>query len=101
MSTHISNDVIKHVAELANIPLSDEQAEKIGSAFTETLAVVENLKQVDIAGVEPTHQVTGLENVMREDVADVSRMFSQDEALSNAPATHEGYFVVARILDND
>jgi aspartyl/glutamyl-tRNA(Asn/Gln) amidotransferase C subunit len=101
MSTHISNDVIKHVAELANIPLSDEQAGKIGSAFDETLAVVENLKQVDITTAEPTHQVTGLENVMREDVVDVSRTFSQDEALSNAHAKHEGYFVVARILDND
>lgn len=101
MSAHISNDQIKHVAELANIPISDEQATQISSAFDETLAVVENLKQVDIAGVEPTHQVTGLENVMREDVVDVSRMFSQEEALSNAPATHEGYFVVARILDND
>lgn len=101
MSAHISQQQVKAVAALANIPVSDEQANKIGAAFDETLAVVANLQQVDTTQVEPTHQVTGLENVLREDVVDTKRMFSQEAALANAKATHQGYFVVSRILEND
>lgn len=101
MSSHISTDQIKHVAQLAQIPLSNEEAEKFTGAFEETLSVIDNLKTVDTRSTEPTHQVTGLENVWREDQVDEERMFSQEEATANAPAKHEGFFVVDRILHND
>jgi len=44
-------------------------------------------------------QVTGLENATREDEVQEERMFTQEEALRNAPRTHNGYFVVDQILD--
>jgi aspartyl-tRNA(Asn)/glutamyl-tRNA(Gln) amidotransferase subunit C len=100
MST-ISVQQVKRVAQLANIPLEDTQAEKFVGAFEETLEVIENLKEVSTAELEPTHQVTGLENVMREDVVDEKHMFSQQQAITNAKKTYQGYFVVPRILDND
>lgn len=101
MNSHITQDQIKHVAQLAQIPLSDEEAAKFTDAFEETLSVIDNLKKVDTSSTEPTHQVTGLENVWREDEVDNKRMFSQDEATANAPAKHDGFFVVDRILHND
>lgn len=101
MSKHISLQQIKHVATLANIPVTDAEAAKIEGAFEETLGVIENLRQVDITATEPTHQVTGLENVMREDVVDEKQMFSQEAALKNAKKAYQGYFVVPRILEND
>ena len=100
MST-ITLQQVKRVAQLANIPLQDAQAEKFVGAFEETLDVIENLKEVSTAELEPTHQVTGLENVMREDVVDEKHMFSQQQAIANAKKTYQGYFVVPRILDND
>ena len=66
----------------------------MAEAFETTLAVIEQLQTVNVEGVTPTFQVTGLENVMRDDVVDENRMFSQDQALANAKATHDGYFVV-------
>jgi aspartyl-tRNA(Asn)/glutamyl-tRNA(Gln) amidotransferase subunit C len=101
MSTHITQQQVEHVAQLATIPISEQQAQKFVGAFEETLGVIENLKSVATQGVEPTHQVTGLENVMREDIVDETHMLSQAEALANAKRTSSGYFVVPRILDND
>lgn len=90
---------VHHIANLSNIPITDDEAVKIQHAFDETLETISNLEGVDVSGADPTHQVTGLENVLREDIVDDSRTFSQEEALSNAKETHNGYFVVPRIIE--
>jgi len=92
---------IKHVAHLANIPVSDNEAENLVDSFVETLDVIANLQSVNTITTEPTHQVTGLENVLREDTVDENHMLSQAQALANAPQTHNGYIVVPRIIDQD
>jgi aspartyl/glutamyl-tRNA(Asn/Gln) amidotransferase C subunit len=61
--------------------------------------VVDQLRELDTNQTQPTHQVTGLENVWREDKVDKQKMFTQEEALENSKATHQGYFVVPRILE--
>jgi aspartyl-tRNA(Asn)/glutamyl-tRNA(Gln) amidotransferase subunit C len=93
--------LVKHIAQLANIPVSEDEEEALAIAFTDTLKVVDELKEVDVTGVEPTHQVTGLTNIMRDDVVDEERMFTQEEALANGKNTHDGYFVVERLIDNE
>ncbi len=95
----IDKALIKHIAGLANIPIEDHEAEELSDAFRSTLKVVDELKQLSVESVEPSHQVTGLSNVMRGDEVDEKRMFSQEEALRNAPKTHNGFFVVPRILE--
>jgi aspartyl/glutamyl-tRNA(Asn/Gln) amidotransferase C subunit len=98
-STTITAAVVKHVASLAAIPVTDTEVVNLQSAFEATLETVSNLKELDVSKVEPTHQVTGLENVLREDKVDSSRTFTQAQALANAPVQHDGYFVVARVID--
>lgn len=100
--TNITPKLVSHIAGLAHLPLTDEkQASNLVEAFEEVLGVIENLKEVDTSTIEPTHQVTGLENILREDVVDEKRMFTQEEALQNASIQHHGYFVVPQILDQD
>lgn len=101
MTNTFSVSDVKKIAGLANIPVAPAEEEKLAEGFTSTMNVVEELTAVNVKGVEPTHQVTGLENVLREDVVDNDRMFSQDEALSNASSTHNGYFVVPQVIDTD
>jgi len=98
-NTTISPEQVDHIAHLANIPTSQAERERLAHEFSDTLNVVDQLKQVDVTDVEPTHQVTGLENVWREDLVDKDSMFSQEEALQNATQTHDGFFVVKRILE--
>jgi len=89
------------MATLADIPLRPQEEERLAKEFADTLAVIDNLRQLDVSQIEPTHQVTGLENVTREDVVNKARMFTQEEALANARQTHDGFFVVPRIIDRD
>ncbi len=98
-NTIISPQQVDHIAHLANIPTSPEERERLAHEFSDTLQVINQLRQVDVIGVEPTHQVTGLENIWREDLVEESRMFTQEEALKNATQTHNGYFLVNRILE--
>jgi len=89
------------IADLAKIPIDDEQAEALAGEFAESMAVVDELTKINTDGVEPTYQVNNLVNAWREDVVDESRMLSQQAALSNAKRTHEGYFVVERVIDHE
>lgn len=99
-SVTISADQVDHIAHLATIPTSAEERERLAHEFSDTLTVVAQLKSVDVSDVEPTHQVTGLENILRDDKVRQELSFSQAEALANARRTHQGYFVVERILED-
>lgn len=88
---------VSHIAELANLPLTSEEKEKFEKQLEETLTYIENLNKVDTKNVEPTSQVTGLENVTRDDV--VSPSLPQKDALANAKSTEKGFFKVKAILD--
>lgn len=90
---------VEHIAKLAKIPVSETEREQFAKAFEETLAVVDQLRKLDVTKTPTTHQVTGLENVWREDEIEKKKQFSQEEALANAVETHNGYFVVPRILE--
>ncbi len=100
-NTTVTTAQVAHIAKLANLTVAASEQEHFAHAFSETLDVVETLKQLDTTGVEPTHQVTNLENIFREDVVDETRQFTQEQALANAKRTHAGYFVVERILPTD
>jgi len=94
----IDKQLTKHVAKLANIPITETEAEELASAFSETLIVVDELQKLAVDNTEPTHQVTGLTNVTRDDVVDKEKMFTQEQTLANASKTYQGFFVVPRIL---
>lgn len=90
---------VKKVGTLSNLPLTPNQEEKLAEELSETLEYVEQLESVDTEGVEPTSQVTGLENVTRED--EVGESLTQKQALQNAKQTHNGYIMVPAILGGD
>lgn len=97
----ISQDLVKHIASLARIPISDKEQKELTEGFNKTLNIVDDLFKVDVIDVEPTHQITGLENVLREDKIDEKKILTQEQALSNTKKKHNGYFVVDQILEED
>ncbi len=99
MTKKIDTQLVEHIAQLAQIPVSEKEKTELAEAFNQTLGVIDQLKEVETAGVEPTHQVTGLVNNTREDLVTTETMFTQEEALANAKRTHQGYFVVERVID--
>jgi len=89
---------IQHIAKLANLFINKNQQDLFTSQLTAILAFVSKLQEISTENVEPIAQVTGLVNVYREDMIDESRMLTQEEALRNAKATHNGFFVVPAVL---
>lgn len=96
----IQPDEVRKIAKLANLPVQNEELTKFSSQFSQTVDVIGQLNEVDTAGIPETYQVNNLVNVAREDVADTYRTLSQDQALSQAKITHQGYFVVPRVIDS-
>ena len=96
----VSASQIKHISNLAQIPSTDQENEQLADAFVETLAVVDQLKTANTAGVKTTHQVTGFKNVFRPDQVQAEHEFSQEEALANAAHSYQGYFLVPQVLQN-
>ena len=90
---------VNHVAKLANLTLTETEKKKLESQLAETVDYVEELEEVKTDGFDPVSQVTGLENVTRDDKTLPS--LTQEEALKNAKSSYKGFFKVKGILENE
>ncbi|RJP30223.1 MAG: Asp-tRNA(Asn)/Glu-tRNA(Gln) amidotransferase subunit GatC [Actinobacteria bacterium] len=87
---------VEYVAWLARLDVSEEEKEKFTRQLGQVLEHAEKIKSLDTEDVDPTSHAIPLKNVMRED--ETGPCLSQEEALSGAPRTQGGYFVVPRII---
>lgn len=85
-SNRVSEEDVQHIADLARVTLEDDEIEEYISQMDDVLDRFETLDEVDVTA-EDNDQ---LENIVRPDVIDES--LSQEEALSNAEKTKDGYF---------
>ena len=91
---------VSHIATLANLKLSSEEENKLESQLSEILSYVEKLENVSTENIEETSQVTGLENILREDET-LNCELSQEEATSGSDSTQNGLFKVKGVLPNE
>lgn len=80
----LDQEKVRHIAKLARLHLTDEEVERFGGQLTRILDYVAVLGEVNTDGVEEKNQVTGLANVMQEDVigektAQPSELLAQSE----------------------
>lgn len=92
----ITKDDVLRLAKLSMLTLSDDQLEHFREELAAIVAYVEQLSDVDVTGLEPTNQVTGLVNVMRDDTEDV--FTSTADLLKNVPATENNLIKVRKVL---
>lgn len=88
---------VLHIAKLANLPLTKDEAEEYEKQLSSILDYVDLLQKVDTDNVTETSQTTNLENVKRDDTTSPS--LSQDQALANTKIKHNGLFKVKGILE--
>ncbi len=93
----LTKDQVKHVAKLANLPLTEDEIEKYSKQLSKILDYIESLNKVNTENVEPTFNTTGLENIMSEDK--VSNSLTQEESLSNASKKDKGFFVTKGVFN--
>ncbi|MGB4593854.1 MAG: Asp-tRNA(Asn)/Glu-tRNA(Gln) amidotransferase subunit GatC [Coriobacteriia bacterium] len=92
----ISEADVRHVALLARLELSDEQITKLQGELNSILGNIDDLRRLDLSGVEPMTHAIPMVNSTRPDV--VTPGLSREAALKNAPQTEDGAFVIPRIV---
>lgn len=58
---------VAHIAKLARIDLSDALRERMKKDLSSILGYIDQLNAVDVSGIEPLYQVTGVQNAARPD----------------------------------
>ncbi len=88
---------VRHIATLARIRVSDEQADALVGDLGKILAWIEQLGEVDTSGVEPMASVVARDMPRRADaVTDGGR---QEAILENAPEPALGFFTVPKVVE--
>lgn len=93
----LSREQVRHVATLARLGLEEGEEDFYAAQLSGILGHIDRLSQLDTEDIPPTAQVVELENPLRDDVPEPG--LSQAEALANAPAAADGYFVVKAIQE--
>lgn len=90
---------VEHIARLARIELTNEEKEKFATQLSAIFDYIAQLKEVDTSKIEPTAQVTGLENVTRLDVVKSSDPETREKILKAAPMREGDYLKVKAVFE--
>ncbi|MDA8202777.1 MAG: Asp-tRNA(Asn)/Glu-tRNA(Gln) amidotransferase subunit GatC [Chloroflexi bacterium] len=93
----LSRTDVEHVAFLARLGLTDEELSLLEGQLNHILDQYRVLSELDTESIPPTAQVIGVENILRDDVAETS--LTPDEALAGAPERQDDYFVVPVVVE--
>ena len=88
---------IDHVARLARLALSEEEKQHFAHQLQDVLRHIEQLKQVDVSGVEPMAHAFDVANVWAADVAEPGLPVA--EALRNALEQRSNMIVVPKVVE--
>ena len=96
MST-LSKQDVQRIADLARLELTSEELELFTRQLGDILTYVEQIRELDTTGVEPTSQVLN-RPVDRDDVPGPT--LTRAQLLGNAPdaSTETGLFKVPRVI---
>jgi aspartyl-tRNA(Asn)/glutamyl-tRNA(Gln) amidotransferase subunit C len=90
---------VEKMAHLARLELTAEEVAEFQREIEEVLGYCEQLKQIDVEGVEPTAHATRISNVTAQD--EPGKTLERDGVLANAPALIEGDLIrVPKVVDD-
>jgi aspartyl-tRNA(Asn)/glutamyl-tRNA(Gln) amidotransferase subunit C len=97
LMSRISIDEVKHVAHLARLEITEEEAVKFTQHLDSIITYAELLNELNTDNVEPTAHVLPIKNILREDKS--LEGLPREEVLKNAPEHQDGQFKVPSILE--
>lgn len=95
--TQLSKDDVQHLAQLSSLQLGDDEIDSLRTDIGNILEYVNQLSELDTTGVEPTYQVTDLENIWRADVVD-DYGINRDDLIALAPESDKNQIKVPKVL---
>lgn len=88
---------VRRIAHLARIAVADDEVEHLRGEINAILAFVEQLREVDVDGVEPMTSVTPMEMKKREDIVTDGDIAAA--VVANAPVTEDNFFLVPKVVE--
>ena len=95
--SNVTTDDVRHLAVLSNLQLSEDEVTALTKDIGDILTYIEQLSDIDTSGVEPTYQVSGLENVWRNDEVEQSPV-TREKLLALAQETYDNQVKVPKVL---
>jgi aspartyl-tRNA(Asn)/glutamyl-tRNA(Gln) amidotransferase subunit C len=93
----VDADTVRRIAHLARIAVADSEVENLRAELNAMLAFVEQLQEVNVAGVEPMTSVTPMAMKKRHDV--VTAGDDAEAVLKNAPQSADNFFLVPKVVE--
>jgi aspartyl-tRNA(Asn)/glutamyl-tRNA(Gln) amidotransferase subunit C len=93
----VESDTVRRIARLARIAVAEEEIEHLRGELNAMLAFVEQLTEVDVAGVEPMTSVTPMAMKKRADAVTDGGIV--EDIVKNAPKTEENFFLVPKVVE--
>lgn len=94
--TTFSKDDVKYFADFVRIGVSEEDKEIFSAKIADLIESVSNLKEVDVAGVEPLTHPVPMINVLRDDQP--KDILDREQMLASAEDQEDGMIKVPDIL---
>jgi aspartyl-tRNA(Asn)/glutamyl-tRNA(Gln) amidotransferase subunit C len=98
----VDTATVAKIAALARIKVSEAELAAMVPELNGILAWVEQLGEVDVAGIEPMTAVIANKTRLREDVIGADPQTGggvRDAVLANAPAAEHGFFGVPKVIE--
>lgn len=97
----VDNETVRKVAKLARLAVPEERIESLTAELNGILKWIEQLNEVDVAGVEPMTSTVDIKLPMRDDVLQSGPTGGgqPENVLKNAPKTEDHFFVVPRVVE--
>ncbi len=97
----LTSDDIARIANLARLALKPEEGARMLTQINGFFDMVEQIRAVDTAGVEPlAHPMATIQEIslrLRDDIA--SEPNNREANQQNAPAVERGLFLVPRVIE--
>jgi aspartyl-tRNA(Asn)/glutamyl-tRNA(Gln) amidotransferase subunit C len=93
----VDAETVRRIAHLARIAVADGEVENLRAELNAMLAFVEQLREVNVEGVEPMTSVTPMAMKKRADV--VTDGGIAENIVKNAPATEDHFFLVPKVVE--
>ena len=88
---------VRKIASLARIRLEEPEAQALVPELNNILGWIEQLQEVDTAGVEPVTAVIANTLRLRDDA--ITDGDIRDKVLANAPQAEHGFFAVPKVIE--
>ncbi len=93
----VDRDTVARIAALARLGVPEADLDKLAGELGHIIGWVEQLAEVDTAGIAPMASVVDMKLRRRDDA--VTDGGIRDKVLANAPESHDGFFVVPKVVE--